>query len=88
MSAEVEIYTTMYCPFCWRAKDLLSSKSVDYVEIDVGAEPDRRREMTDRSHGGRTVPQIFINGTPVGGSDELHALDRQGKLDPMLTGAA
>jgi len=88
MSAEVEIYTTMYCPYCWRAKDLLSAKSVDFVEIDVGAEPERRREMMDRSAGGRTVPQIFINGTPVGGSDELHALDRQGKLDPMLAGAA
>ena len=88
MSAEVEIYTTMYCPYCWRAKDLLSSKSIDYVEVDVGAEPDKRREMTQRSEGGRTVPQIFINGIPIGGCDELHALDNQGKLDPMLAGAA
>jgi len=84
MSAEVEIYTTMYCPFCWRAKDLLSAKNVNYVEIDVGAAPDKRREMMERSPGGRTVPQIFINGTPIGGSDELAALDSRGQLDPML----
>lgn len=87
-NAEVEIYTTMYCPFCWRAKDLLSSKNVDYTEVDVGADPGKRREMQERAQGGRTVPQIFIDGKPIGGCDELYALERQGALDPLLAGAA
>ena len=86
ITAEVEIYATQYCPFCWRAKDLLSSKGVEYTEIDVGMDSDLRREMTERSGGGRTVPQIFINGTPIGGCDELYALDSQGALNPMLEG--
>ena len=87
ITAEVEIYATQYCPFCWRAKDLLSSKGVDYTEIDVGMDSGLRREMTERSGGGRTVPQIFINGSPIGGCDELYALESQGALNPMLEGA-
>lgn len=80
----VEIYTTPICGYCQRAKRLLSSKGVAFVEIDVMAEPARRAEMVERSGGGRTVPQIFIDGTPIGGCDDLHALERRGQLDPML----
>lgn len=84
--ADVTIYTTMMCPYCHRAKGLLSSKGVKYTEIDVGMDPDKRREMTEKANGGYTVPQIFINGVHVGGSDDLAELNRQGKLDPMLNG--
>ena len=80
----VEIYTTRSCPFCVAAKSLLTRKGVEFVEVDVGADPALRREMSERAAGRRTVPQIFINGEGIGGSDELHALDRQGKLDPLL----
>jgi glutaredoxin 3 len=86
--AEVVIYSTMFCPYCHRAKALLKAKGVEFTEIDVMMDPAKREEMTRLSGGGRTVPQIFINGVPVGGSDELHALDRQGKLDPLLGIAA
>ena len=86
--AEVVVYSTMFCPYCHRAKALLKSKGVEFTEIDVMMDPAKREEMTRLSGGGRTVPQIFINGVPVGGSDELHALDRQGKLDPLLGIAA
>lgn len=80
----VEIYTTPICGYCHRAKRLLHGKGVDFIEIDVMGDPARRAEMVERSGGGRTVPQIFIDGTPIGGCDELHALERRGKLDPML----
>ena len=86
--AEVFVYSTMFCPYCHRAKALLKAKGVDFTEIDVMMDPARREEMTRLSNGGRTVPQIFIDGVPVGGSDELHALDRQGKLDRLLGIAA
>lgn len=82
----VEIYTTPYCGYCHRAKRLLSQKGVSYAEIDLSTAPERRAEMVQRAHGGRTVPQIFIGGTHVGGSDELHALERAGKLDGLLAG--
>jgi len=82
--AEVTIYTTMMCPYCHRAKSLLSKKGVAFNEIDVGMDADKRAEMEKRANGGYTVPQIFINGTHVGGCDDLHALDRAGKLDPLL----
>lgn len=84
MTARVEIYATQSCPYCHAARGLLQKKGVDYELIDVGREPERRAEMTQRAHGRRTVPQIFIDGTHVGGSDDIHALDRQGKLDAML----
>ncbi|WP_265501848.1 glutaredoxin 3 [Paracoccus beibuensis] len=84
----VEIYTTRTCPFCIRAKQLLNQKGVSYSEIDVGADPSLRAAMTQRANGKRTVPQIFVGATHVGGCDELYALDRAGKLDPLLTGAA
>lgn len=80
----VEIYTTPICGYCMMAKRLLSAKNVPFSEIDVMSDPARRAEMTERSGGGRTVPQVFIDGVPVGGSDELHALERAGKLDAML----
>ena len=82
----VEIYTTRTCPFCIAAKRLLDSKGIAYEETDVGMNPGLRGEMTQRAMGRRTVPQIFIGGAPIGGCDELHALDHAGKLDPMLAG--
>ena len=80
----VEIYTTPICGYCAMAKRLLAGKGVSFTEVDVMADPARRAEMTQRSGGGRTVPQIFIDGAPIGGCDELHALERAGKLDGML----
>jgi glutaredoxin 3 len=88
VSARVEIYTREYCGYCTRAKALLSSKGVELVEYAVGDDPDKRREMIHRSDGGSTYPQIFINGRHVGGSDDIHDLDRIGKLDPLLTDSA
>ena len=80
----VEIYTTPFCPYCHAAKRLLQKKGVAYAEIDVSQDPDLRAKMTRRANGRRTVPQIFIGGQHVGGSDDIHALDHAGKLDPML----
>lgn len=80
----VEIYTSPFCGYCFRAKRLLQTKGVPFTEIDVTADGAARAEMVQRAEGRRTVPQIFIDGTPIGGSDELHALDRAGKLDAML----
>jgi glutaredoxin 3 len=82
--AEVEIYTTPICPYCVRAKALLSKKGVAYKEIDVAEDEALRNDMTRRAGGRRTVPQIFVNGRHVGGSDDLYALDRKGELDRML----
>jgi len=81
--AKVVVYTTEYCPYCVRAKALLQHKGVSYEEIDVGAD-DAQREHMIQASGRRTVPQIFINDTPIGGYDELAALDRQGELDKLL----
>ena len=83
---KVEVYATATCPYCHRARALLDKKSVTYELIDVGADPARRAEMMQRAQGRRTVPQIFIDGKGIGGSDELHALERAGKLDAMLAG--
>lgn len=82
----VEIYTSPLCGFCHAAKRLLKSKGVEFTEIDVLRNPKRKPEMIERAHGGRTVPQIFIGDIHVGGCDDLHALERQGKLDPLLQG--
>jgi glutaredoxin 3 len=82
----VEIYTTQTCPYCAMAKRLLQRKGVAYVEIDVSRNPALREAMTQRANGRRTVPQIFIGGTHVGGCDDLHDLNDTGKLDPMLAG--
>lgn len=80
----VEIYTSPLCGYCHAAKRLLKEKGVSFSEIDVLADPNRKAEMIQRANGGRTVPQIFIGDVHVGGCDDLHALDRAGKLDPLL----
>ena len=80
----VTIYTTPFCGYCFAAKRLLSAKGVAFAEIDVSADPARRAEMVQRARGRRTVPQIFIGDDGVGGFDEIAALDRAGKLDPLL----
>ncbi|HWT97800.1 MAG TPA: glutaredoxin 3 [Terriglobales bacterium] len=82
--AQVEIYTTMICPYCYRAKKLLDTKGVTYTEIDVMTDGKLRAEMRERAGGRTSVPQIFINGRHVGGCDDLYALDRQGGLSPLL----
>jgi len=79
----VLLYVKQSCPFCHRAKRLLDQKGVSYQEIDVTGDTQRRSEMEKRS-GGHTVPQIFIGGEPIGGSDELVALEEDGKLDALL----
>ncbi|WP_223644789.1 glutaredoxin 3 [Corallococcus sp. EGB] len=80
----VKIYTTTYCGFCVRAKDLLKRKGVAYEEVDVTGDDDARAKLVEMSNGQRTVPQIFIGDTHVGGYSDMAALDREGKLDPML----
>ncbi|MBV2359467.1 glutaredoxin 3 [Thalassococcus sp. CAU 1522] len=82
----VELYTSPLCGYCHAAKRLLTQKGVKFSEIDVLAEPARRAEMMQRAHGRHTVPQIFIGTTHVGGFDDLAALERAGKLDPLLQG--
>jgi glutaredoxin 3 len=82
--AVVEIYTTRLCPFCIRAKSFLRSKGVEFTEIAVDTDIELRREMTDRSGGGTTVPQIFINDAAIGGSDDLIALESDELLDDLL----
>jgi glutaredoxin 3 len=82
----VEIYTTRYCPYCHAAKALLKRKGVDFTEIDVGSDYALRSKMTERAHGRYTVPQIFIGTVHVGGCDDLHDLERAGRLDPLLAG--
>lgn len=80
----IEIYTSPYCGYCHAAKRLLTEKGAAFTEFDVLADPDRKPEMVARANGGRTVPQIFIDGKHVGGCDDLYALDRAGGLDPLL----
>ncbi|SHJ01279.1 glutaredoxin 3 [Wenxinia saemankumensis] len=82
--AMIEIYTKPTCGFCHMAKRLLAQKGAGFAEVDIAAAPERRAEMVQRANGRGTVPQIFIDGEHVGGCDDLFALDRAGKLDPML----
>ena len=82
----VTIYSSMLCPYCSAAKNLLARKGVQFDEIDVTFAPGRRTDMSKRAGGRRSVPQIFIGDHHVGGCDELHALEHAGKLDPMLKG--
>jgi len=82
--AELEIYTTMFCPYCHRAKRLLDSKGLAYREIDVTSDPDLRAEMRARAKGRHSVPQIFIDGVGIGGSEELLALEESGRLDELV----
>ena len=84
MSTKITIYTTPWCGYCLAAKSLLQQKGAAYEEIDVSGDPTLRQEMIAKAGGKRTVPQIFIAGTHVGGCDELHALDRRGQLDLLL----
>ena len=80
----VEIYTSPLCGYCHAAKRLLAQKGVSFKEIGVGLSPAKRKEMMQRANGGRSVPQIFVGQTHIGGCDELYALERAGKLDPLL----
>jgi len=84
--AKIEIYSGPFCPYCVRAKALLSRRQLPFVEYDVQADPSRREEMLDRAAGARTIPQIFINDRHVGGCDELYTLDRRGELERWLQG--
>jgi glutaredoxin 3 len=85
--AKVEIYTKFGCPYCARAKRLLDEKEVPYEEYEINSMPGKREEMLSRANGGTTVPQVFIDGRHVGGSDDLAELERSGQLDPMLAEA-
>ena len=83
--ADIEVYTTPYCSYCSAAKALLRRKGAEFSEIDVSMNAERMAEMIARANGRMTVPQIFIGATHVGGCDDLYALDRSGKLDPLLS---
>lgn len=82
--ADVVIYTKPGCPYCYSAMALLKKKGADYTEIVASNDPAKKAEMVEKSGGRMTFPQIFIGGNHVGGSDDIHALDREGKLDPLL----
>ena len=86
MTAAIEIYTRPGCGYCSAAKSLLTRKNAAFTELNVATDPTLRQQMWDRAGAGSTFPQIFIDGTHVGGCDELYALDRAGKLDAMLAG--
>ena len=81
---KVKIYTTPYCPFCIKAKQLLKNKKVNFDEIDLSENPDKFEEMLAKSNGARTVPQIFVNGEHIGDCDHIHDLDQKGELDKIL----
>lgn len=83
--AKIVIYTTPICPYCVQAKRLLNRKGVPFEEVDVSRDADLRRMMVMASGGRLTVPQIFVNGSHIGDCDEIYALDKAGKLDPLLT---
>jgi len=84
---DITIYTKPYCPFCERAMALLNKKGAEFQEIEAAFDPAKKAEMMQRSGGRATFPQIFIGGQHVGGCDDLLALDRDGKLDPLLAAA-
>lgn len=84
MTAKVEIYTWSTCPFCIRAKALLNKKGVQFTEYCIDGDEAARAKMAQRANGRRSLPQIFINNQHVGGCDDIHALDAQGKLDALL----
>jgi glutaredoxin 3 len=85
MSAKVEIYTWASCPFCIRAKDLLKKKGVAFTEYSIDGDEAARAAMAQRANGRRSVPQIFIDDQHIGGCDDIHALNSQGRLDPLLS---
>ncbi|MGK0290709.1 MAG: glutaredoxin 3 [bacterium] len=82
---DVLVYSKSWCPFCIRAKRLLESKSIEFTEIDVEEHPTEFVKMLEKSNGGRSVPQIFINDEHIGGCDDLHSLDAMGKLEPLFS---
>lgn len=84
---QVTIYTKPYCPFCIRALEILQAKGIAFDEIEAAFDPAKRQEMIQRAGGRATFPQIFIRGQHIGGCDEMMALERAGKLDPLLQGA-
>ena len=84
MTAKVEIYTWSTCPFCIRAKNLLKRKEIDFIEYSIDGDEEARDKMAHRGDGRRSVPQVFINDAHVGGCDDIHALESQGKLDELL----
>ncbi len=84
MKARVEIYTWQTCPYCIRAKILLQWKGVQFIEYKIDGNGGDRLRMANRANGRKTVPQIFVNDQHLGGCDDLYALDRQGKLNPLL----
>ena len=84
--AKIDIYTRAFCPYCVRAVKLLKDKGVEFTEIDAGVDVQKKSEMVQRAAGARTFPQIFIGETHIGGCDDMMALERAGKLDPMLEG--
>jgi glutaredoxin 3 len=86
-NVSVVMYTTLWCPYCERARQLLDRKAVAFTEINLEARPAARAEMIERSGGRRTVPQIFVGDIHVGGSDELYALEAAGELDRLLQGS-
>ncbi|MBW4651145.1 MAG: glutaredoxin 3 [Kastovskya adunca ATA6-11-RM4] len=88
MQPNVEIYTWSRCPFCVRAKALLKQKQVEFTEYCIDGDETARAEMAQRAHGGRSLPQIFIDDYHVGGCDDLHDLEARGKLDNLLQGEA
>lgn len=88
MAAKVEIYTWRTCPFCIRAKGLLNKKGVEFTEYSIDGDEAARDEMAKRGNGRRSLPQIFINDKHVGGCDDIHALESQGKLDELLVSSS
>ena len=82
--ATVIMYSTAFCPYCIRARELLAKKSIQYTDIRIDEDPSQRKEMIAKS-GRNTVPQIFINGQPIGGCDDMYALDSKGQLDELLS---
>ncbi len=81
---KIEVYSSRYCPYCAKAKNLLKKKGAEFIEIDVDQKPKERNVMEQRAEGSTSVPQIFFDGKLIGGSDELVALDMSGKLDELL----
>jgi len=88
MAAKVEIYTWSSCPFCIRAKNLLTNKEVEFIEYAIDGDEGARNKMAQRANGGRSLPQIFINDVHVGGCDDIYTLEYQGKLDELLTSSS
>jgi glutaredoxin 3 len=84
MQPNIEIYTWLSCPYCIRAKALLNRKGVEFTEYAIDGDRQARAQMSDRANGRTSVPQIFIDDVHIGGCDDLHALDAQGKLDSLL----